>query len=396
MNKKKIILLIIAGLLIVSIPLTVFIAQQQQEIRQRAATPPQAPALPSLYFTIKDSPTPIHNLSLSPKQEVSISLYLNPENIDINGFDIGIKLPDGLKITNTQSIEEESGAKQFSNELFNKIDHQNNTVEFSKISSNTEQAINGATGDLNLLTIPLKAGSENATAAITIPKAEIISPTNIANFLALAPLPSLTFTIQAPTPTPTPLPGSIVLDLSFTLEGIRANRKLESNIALSQVTATLEVLKDSDKSFASAAKGTVEYDPQDGKFKGAIDIGNKLEKGKYTIAIKVPAYLKRRIPKTFPVEPVTSEQQPIQTIEVSVLFPLPAGDIVKVKDDGTIDIGSDGKIDIADYNALTSCFGAKRHTSSCTLKEKADLNFDGGVDGIDYNMVLRNFGKTDD
>ena len=37
------------------------------------------------------------------------------------------------------------------------------------------------------------------------------------------------------------------------------------------------------------------------------------------------------------------------------------------------------------YNALVSCFGAK----SCSNKQAADLNDDGSVDGIDFNVFLK-------
>jgi hypothetical protein len=53
------------------------------------------------------------------------------------------------------------------------------------------------------------------------------------------------------------------------------------------------------------------------------------------------------------------------------------------------DTNSDGKIDMLDFNILSSCFGAKSQTASCAGKQvDADLNDDGVVDGVDYNLFL--------
>lgn len=53
------------------------------------------------------------------------------------------------------------------------------------------------------------------------------------------------------------------------------------------------------------------------------------------------------------------------------------------------DINRDGKVDIVDYQMLIACYGDKFTTDSCTAGPAADLNQDGAVDGIDYNIFLR-------
>ena len=52
-------------------------------------------------------------------------------------------------------------------------------------------------------------------------------------------------------------------------------------------------------------------------------------------------------------------------------------------------ITSDNAVSVLDYGALVSCFGAKQNTSTCLNPVTADLNDDGVVDGIDYNIFLR-------
>lgn len=53
------------------------------------------------------------------------------------------------------------------------------------------------------------------------------------------------------------------------------------------------------------------------------------------------------------------------------------------------DINGDGKVDIVDYQLLIACYGDKFSTDSCTAGSAADLNEDGAVDGVDYNIFLR-------
>ena len=52
-----------------------------------------------------------------------------------------------------------------------------------------------------------------------------------------------------------------------------------------------------------------------------------------------------------------------------------------------VGLGDDGRsVDVVSYfNALISCFGTK----SCSNKQAADLNDDGSVDGIDFNVFLK-------
>lgn len=52
------------------------------------------------------------------------------------------------------------------------------------------------------------------------------------------------------------------------------------------------------------------------------------------------------------------------------------------------DINGDGNIDIVDYNILMSCYGK----SLVGICKSADLNLDGQVDGVDYNILLRSMG----
>lgn len=51
------------------------------------------------------------------------------------------------------------------------------------------------------------------------------------------------------------------------------------------------------------------------------------------------------------------------------------------------DVDNNNQVDISDYNDLISCY---QNSSSCTaaLRLGSDLNLDGKVDGVDYNLWL--------
>lgn len=100
---------------------------------------------------------------------------------------------------------------------------------------------------------------------------------------------------------------------------------------------------------------------------------NNLPTGEYQFLIHVPGYAEKKIVtatnKTFAVAAGQITKLPKLT-----LFP---GDI----DENKI-------IDIADYNGLLRCYGISATTSLCENQQRADLNDDGKVDAIDYNIFL--------
>lgn len=175
-----------------------------------------------------------------------------------------------------------------------------------------------------------------------------------------------------PPPTSTPPPGSVLLALSLTLEGIGANR---TNLPIEISNVTVEV-----HSNVIAKQGRIIYSgagkPDNGRFKGTVDLGNSLEAGEHIITIKIDKYLKKQVLVNIPSSLQT------QTIQVSTN--LLAGDV-----------NNDGVVNTLDYSAVIDCFGPKKNAPTCTNKS-SDIDFNGAVDGIDYNIVVRNFGKSDE
>lgn len=59
----------------------------------------------------------------------------------------------------------------------------------------------------------------------------------------------------------------------------------------------------------------------------------------------------------------------------------------------TGDINGDFVIDMRDYSLLISCYGFKQKSQSCKNQTISDLNYDGVVNGVDYNILLRHFNQ---
>jgi Dockerin type I domain len=55
------------------------------------------------------------------------------------------------------------------------------------------------------------------------------------------------------------------------------------------------------------------------------------------------------------------------------------------------DVDGNNVVNILDYNDLMSCYGSKANTPSCQYKTTSDLNDDGSIGGVDYNIILRAF-----
>lgn len=122
-------------------------------------------------------------------------------------------------------------------------------------------------------------------------------------------------------------------------------------------------------------QGSVTFDSTSGSFKGNVDAGNLLSTGRYLIRVKMDGFLTKLVP---------------------LIFPVTAGQVNNVPQVAIVngDINNDNKTDLLDYNILVNCYGIKQNTSSCTMPPAsqtpgADLDDDGTVDGIDYNLFLR-------
>ncbi len=135
-----------------------------------------------------------------------------------------------------------------------------------------------------------------------------------------------------------------------------------------------------DTSVGSLTYGSFVNNPSTG-----IDLTNLT--GTYKVLVKTGSYLRKQfIPKNGDSSATfTFTNGQVTTLPQMTLI---AGDIYPPASSATSDPG-DNTLDISDYNLLVrQCYGNK---SGCPSQTAADLNDDGNINGIDYNILIRSF-----
>ncbi len=194
------------------------------------------------------------------------------------------------------------------------------------------------------------------------------------NLVNCAPTPTpTTSSPTGPTVTPTIPSTPTQFTVSMVIPGIGKNGNTSPNFATRDITFSL--FDKTGKQVGSDVAGEVSFDGN--AFTGTINMGTIVSSDTYT--------------------PWVQTRQGIKTAVVSAPLAITAG-VTNTLPAVTIilgDINADGKIDMLDYNLLVSCFGAKADTDSCGGKKTdVDLNDDGVVDGIDYNLFLAGLKAT--
>lgn len=202
--------------------------------------------------------------------------------------------------------------------------------------------------------------------------------------------------VSPPTPTPTRVPTVVPTAIptvqptqgltSFSLtvfhHGIGesgdntnpASSLSNKNPIRKTVPADLQLF-DIDNKLVGAGTGKVNYNEQTGKYVGIITITpNNFTTGKYTLKVKTEGHLRRLM-------------SGVQTIAAGQHnTTLPAVTLV------TGDIDNNNAINILDYNKLLDCYSDLSVATNCadkTKKTASDINDDGPVNQIDYNLFLR-------
>lgn len=117
-----------------------------------------------------------------------------------------------------------------------------------------------------------------------------------------------------------------------------------------------------------------------------ISLG-QIPDGNYQVFIHSPAYLTQRLAQTTNANSIQIKNgQAIQVTPNTLI----AGDIAP-KHGNTY---GDNVLDILDYNSLLSCYGKNASKSSCENKQGADLDDNGVINAIDYNILLRGLHQT--
>ncbi len=430
-NKKKIIhkdvfIGLILGLLVISIPLTVFILQKSQESRSRATAATTLSFMPAstqtspLQFTVNDSF--ILNPTINPGTNlvtlVKLEITYDPSKLAPNGANSFAPNTAAFPVITQQPIYS-PGVIQVIMEIgsnpTNAIQTTTSlgTISFNALSPTTSgtptQVVYTTTSEVLSLGSNDQA-AENVLSSTTPAFIEINSPiptpTNTP-VPTLTPTPTLLPT-NTPTPTPTstpiptdtpfptstPVPLSTVLNFTVFLHGIgnsgdNANPNTFSlsnhNPLHPERNLSVEIY-DKTNQFVSSSSGTLVFDANAGNFSASIDMGTAFLTGDYNIYIKSDKYLKKLIPG---IQKITAGQT-----NTAVVTTLIAGDI---NDDNTLDI--------LDYNALLDCgYGeitslpmtdpnSVFNSAMCQAHQpytiNTDLNDDGIIDATDFNLFIR-------
>lgn len=340
----------------------------------------------SLFFArTSTNPSPTTTLTLSPNEEVTIYLFLNTQGNVVNSFDTTLTFQNALPLVGVTEGNEVTS--KFDDSLFNDTDYQSNTLRYSRVNTNTNRAIRGPSVYLATLTFraqaPPPAPTPPTTGAIAITAAAITSPAST-DFLQLS-LPTLSYTVAPPTPTPTrtptpsptptimPTPTGPTISLSLALSGIGLGQQRNGSPKTPTRTVSLFLYDGNDRLVIvnKPITGDVIYQSGDGRFHGTVPLGTSIPQGNYTIKVKTPRYLIRRIPGILTIPPQRQSEITVPELVVG-------------------DIDGNNVMDIRDYDIFRSCFGSNATSAACgSNKDLADLNDDGVVDeSRDYRLLV--------
>jgi M6 family metalloprotease-like protein len=198
---------------------------------------------------------------------------------------------------------------------------------------------------------------------VTIPTVTV-SPTIIPSIsvtpsLSPSQIPVTPTVSTSPSPTVSPTPIHVGVKMSFKLRGV------DSTTQVTNSTVSLKgKVYDPQNILMHSFTGTATYNPQTKSF-DTNEINFPLVPAQYSLLVTLSNTLAMK-------STVLSLNGGINT--------LPPINIIAG------DFNGDNQITMSDHSYLVRCYGTK----SCSNKSNYDLNFDGVVNGIDYNIFIAN------
>ncbi len=247
----------------------------------------------------------------------------------------------------------------------------------------------------------IRASTDTSPPASPSPAPIQSGPSLIAS--GLTPVESgLSPEIPSPTPTiviPVPTAAGPVVSLSFSLSGIGTNGGNLKPLHPAREVSVYLYSPDSNTAAKTVrplhtikTHATYDADPNSPTYtlfvNKYIDLGRNVgERDRFQIAFKTTQTLTQLIKEPGSNSPGGK----ILTTPSStgIALPLPhqvmiSGDIYPVSNSNNI-------MDINDYNMLVNCFSNKASSNRCISGSRADLDDNGVVDGVDYNIMLLSF-----
>lgn len=376
--------------------------EKPQDTRTRAAT-----ASATLSFQPNSSGT--NPIQKKVGDKIALDLWLNPGSHLVSFVKLQINYdPTKLKISQVDPFVVNTSAFPVTAEGPILGD---NTVSITlTIGADGTKAIQSPTkiGGINFEAIKSTTGTTTLVTLSNISTILSIAPDDKARESVLSTTTPATILIggnssitpgvsQNPSQPPTTTPlisgprSTITFDLLLHGVGSAGDNPNPSGSSLSNKTPIfpqrelfVEIF-DQNNNLVTTAKGAINYDASTGTFKGSIPFDSAVKENSYFIKIKTPRYLKRRISEIQKITP--NKDNRIQKID------LIAGDT-----------NNDNTLDILDYNSLLDCgYGeleplpnddanSKFNSKNCQNHKPAvlkDLNDDGIINSIDYNLFLR-------
>lgn len=431
-SKKQILMLIAAVIIAAAIPLTVFVSQKQQEIRQRAATPATPPSF-ALYFTMAGQLSALKSgFTLNPNQKYSFDLHLSPEGLTpIDGFDVTVKFDPSLTISKV-AYGTEANSK-FDQPLIDagSAVNSDNSVHLSMVTTKTDVNL---TGSLNIATISFTTGSSLVSGKITFLKdiISVTSPEYAVGYLTLSSPIDLSYSIipAPPPPPPTfapgaPTPGALVgkfIILHFngvTLSGIApsvSSNQLKltffDGTTTQQVAGPISVPVARQAGQATTTTTDIPFTPNlpTGDFTIPADtLRLPTVPGDYFIQIRADSYQVKMVGLNGSRTNTEIETQGLSGLTPLRIFYSPSVSNIPGIRLAPGDIDNNGEVDLSDYNnILRPCFGnrydkylqdknaqgscsdaIRRYTPTNGSPPNPDIDGNGKVDGVDINLLIR-------
>lgn len=401
MNTKHLVLAL-TGLMLLSIPLTLFLNRNKQELRSRAN------ASTTLSFTPASS---IQNpISKNVGDAIPLDLIVDPGNnmvtfikfqvkfdpsklaVDTTSFSPNVnKFPSTIEgpVTGSDTL---SVAVSIGGDPTKAIQEKATvgTLHFKALSptSDTPTQITFTSVSQVLSSSPSDQASENVLSTTTPAHIKIAGNTTITT----APTPTTIPTVSL-TPGPTGISTRLKFDILLHGIGSSGDNPNPSGSSLSnkdplhpQRDFLVDITDSNNQPVINTVASTISYNKTSGSFTGEIDLGPSFPQGTYSIKIKSERYLRKLIAGIITIKSLQTNSAPKTA--------LVAGDI---KDDNTLNVldynilldcgyGSLNPLPLADPNSIYNSSFCKSHNN---FRQYTDLNDNGIVDSRDYNLFLR-------
>ncbi|HWY79070.1 MAG TPA: hypothetical protein VNW29_01805 [Candidatus Sulfotelmatobacter sp.] len=391
LSRKNIIVGAILLTILISIPLTVSLLSKQQQSQSHASA--------STSLSLMPASSPTAPIQTSIGSTVDLDLYVDPGTNAVTFVRYQITYdPTKIQIVAAHPID-------LNNTVFTNVEgpvsSNSGTISQSvSIGSDPTKVVTKRTkiGTLHFIAIGGTNGGITTVSFGTISQALSSGATDQASQNVLSTVIPAILTISgtgSPNPTILPLPTvtGTALNFSLFLHGVGSagdnpnpsgNSLSNKNPLHPQRALNVTVFNTSNQIVASSSSPVV-FDSGTGTFIGAVGLPQSVQSGNYSIKIQTDRYLRKLVPG---IQQIVSGQM-TQVTPVQMI----AGDT-----------NNDNVLNILDYNALLDCgYGQLNplpmndpnstfHSAACqvhTPSEDVDINDDGIINSIDYNLFLR-------